>query len=605
MSKISNSFQLFTLPVFFVLTVGFCSAQFVPRKYYRAKFEPVNQIIHGAGQSDEFAFANYIEAVGTERHPALYMEYLRVQNNSADLIEELLLYREILIHYPADVGLQLGLSMNRGGVSFTDDVVSGIYDEGLETIVNFLDSLNRKVFVRIGYEANGFWNGYKSESYKTAFKYVTNFFRAKSDSIATVWCVHPVDNITKIMSFYPGDDYVDWWSIDLFQTEFIQNKATSDFMRYADEHGKPVIIGEANPTYAGVGEGQKSWDNWYMKFFNVIQKYEVVKGFCYINRDWAYVGSLPDWGNSKIQDDSIVNCLFRKELDNDIYLHSNAIVENNVSTIISVADSYVDSKLPMNNFGKEEKMFAKVSGTDSIISFVKFDLSELPLGNISLVQLWLMGACSHADNQDIDVFLTRNNWAEDEINWNNKPAFMQKVGTINVNDDNKTSIYSVEITKLTIDSIANGNGVISFAIQRPAVENIGYFFHTREKVPVYPPTLQIIHNSDAMAINPCKEGTTSTQIFNLNGNGIEISVYPNPSNGTIFIKGFSARQKLNRVEFYNLLGAKVKSTVFENNIQPATYQIPDLGLPGGTYYMKLFFTENSKDKFIGRKLLLL
>jgi hypothetical protein len=590
--------------ILLILAVNTCTAQFAPRKYYGAKFEPEAQIIHGAGQSDEFAFANYIEAVGTARHPMLYMEYLRVQNNSPELIEELLLYREILGHYPADVGLQLGLSMNRGGVAFTDDVVSGMYDEGLEIIVNHLDSLNRKVFVRIGYEANGFWNGYKSASYKAAFQYVTNFFRSKSDSIATVWCVHPVDNITKIMGFYPGDDFVDWWSIDLFQTEFILNKATSDFMRYADEHGKPVIIGEANPTYAGVGEGQKSWDNWYVKFFNVIQKNGGIKGFCYINRDWAYLGSLPDWGNSKIQDDSIVNCMFRKELDNDIYLHSNATAENNVSTVVSVADSYVDSKKPLDNFGKEGKMFAKVSGNDSIISFLKFDLSALPLGEISLVQLWLLGACNHADEQDIDVFLTGNNWNEDEINWDNKPALLQKVGTINVNDDDKTSIYSVDISQLTIDAITNGNGIISFAIQQPAVENIEYFFHTREKAPAYPPTLQIIHNSVAMAIDPCNDETTSAQKISSNTNEIGISIYPNPSTGTIFIEGFSAQQNLMRIEFYNLQGAKVKTMDFENNAQPATKQIPDLGLPSGTYYMQLYYTENSKEMIVGRKLLL-
>ncbi len=269
MTKIFKS-SILLFATLFIINV--CTAQFVPRKFYGAKFEPVNKIIHGAGQSDEFAFANYIEAVGTERHPMLYMEYLRVQNNNQGLIDELLLYHEILNHYPKDVGLQLGLSMNRGGVAFTDDVINGLYDEGLTTIVNYLDSLNRKVFLRIGYEANGFWNGYKSASYKSAFQYVTNFFRSKSDSIATLWCVHPVDNMTKIITFYPGDEYVDWWSIDLFQTEFILNNTTAEFMRVADEHGKPVIIGEANPTYAGVGEDKKAGTTGMQSFSMLFKK---------------------------------------------------------------------------------------------------------------------------------------------------------------------------------------------------------------------------------------------------------------------------------------------------------------------------------------------
>lgn len=494
----------FVVPILLITVTVF--AQFQERLNFNAKFEPSDKVIHGAGQSDEFAFMGYTEVMGPSRHPMLYMEYTGAKDTPEEVKEEIEMYKAILSHYPKDVGLQLGLSMTSGGNGYEADVAKGDHDEGLNALAKHLDSLDRIVFVRIGYEANGFWNNYQAASYRDAFRHVTDIFRSISDSIATVWCVHPVDNISKIMTYYPGDEYVDWWSIDLFQTKFITNNTTSAFMDSAVTHQKPVMIGEATPTETGVGEGQKSWDDWYKVFFQTIRENPVIKAFCYINRDWAYRGGQPTWGNSKIEDDQVVACNYRNEMDLDLYLHAGAGIENNISTFVSTADSYVNSAQTETNFGDAEQMLAKVisSSNDTLISFFKFNLTNKPLGKISLAQLWLMGACGHLNNQDIDVHLTDPNWEESTLKWSNKPAIHQKIGTINVNDEGKHSIYSVDITQILNDSLQHGTRMLSFAIVHPAVVDIEYFFHTREKSPDYPPTLQIIHDSEAMQYDQCR-----------------------------------------------------------------------------------------------------
>ena len=121
-----------------------------------------------------------------------------------------------------------------------------------------LNAWGNPVFVRIGYEANGSWNAYEANSYKQAFQRITNIFRSNATNIATVWCVHPITNLNNMLSYYPGDSYVDWWSIDLFEPNFMNSSNTQNFLNEAVQHSKPVMIGESCPSGIGVDSGQDS-----------------------------------------------------------------------------------------------------------------------------------------------------------------------------------------------------------------------------------------------------------------------------------------------------------------------------------------------------------
>lgn len=84
-------------------------------------------------------------------------------------------------------------------------------------VIRSKKALGRPAFVRIGYEFNGRWNGYVPETYIPAWRRVVAAMRAhRLDDVAAVWCyASDIRNLPDLMDWYPGDEWVDWWSIDL------------------------------------------------------------------------------------------------------------------------------------------------------------------------------------------------------------------------------------------------------------------------------------------------------------------------------------------------------------------------------------------------------
>jgi len=120
------------------------------------------------------------------------------------------------------------------------------------------------------------------------------------------------------MAFYPGDQHVDWWGIDLFDPLSFQSESTLDFMATASERGYPVMIGEAAPRGPGIEPDSGAWERWFRPFFRFVRGQPGVKAFCYIS--W-YVG------NTRIAADLDVLQRYRDELDDDNYLHATSLEE--------------------------------------------------------------------------------------------------------------------------------------------------------------------------------------------------------------------------------------------------------------------------------------
>lgn len=585
--------------VFFLLIGSYSSlyGQFQTRLNFNAKFEPTDKVLHGAGQSDEFAFASYTEIMTPARHPIFYMDYIGAKDTPDEIIEKVQAYKAILSNYPDDVGLQLGLSMTSGGTGYTSDVNSGVYDDNLTTLAKCLDSLNRQVFVRIGYEANGFWNNYSATTYPAAFRHVTDIFRIESENIATVWCIHPIDGMTKIMTYYPGDDYVDWWSIDLFQPSFMQNSTTPAFLDSAEAHYKPVMIGEATPTEIGVGNGLTSWNSWYEIFFDIIRDNPVIKAFSYINRDWTYIGGQPTWKNARIQDDTIVACKYRDEMDSDLYLHSSADSTNNMSIQLASDDAIVKKNSPNTNFGNQTLLYSQINTStgDSIFTFFKFDISSFN-SDIALARLWLLGTNSTTSDISVTIYRTGTEWDEQTLTWNNAPAIQYPLDSIKVNDKGAYKLRYNTLTDTIRNAIERGETEISFTLRHPASENIEFKFHSKDRTDGYKPALQIIHNDNNLQYTGCEPPTvptTSTEVWPVNK---ALRIIPNPATekadlvmgGTLNIKS---------VQIYNTLGTLVRSygTIPENQL---TLDLN--GFPGGIYYVRI----ESGDKPHTEKLIL-
>jgi hypothetical protein len=116
--------------------------------------------------------------------------------------------------------LQLGLYL----VGKERAVAEGKLDREVDFLGEFLREYVAPVYLRIGYEFDSAQNHYDAPYYVTAFKRIVDRMRGVSGAhnVAFVWHstgVTPRDGLP-LEAWYPGDSYVDWCGISLFQQPF-------------------------------------------------------------------------------------------------------------------------------------------------------------------------------------------------------------------------------------------------------------------------------------------------------------------------------------------------------------------------------------------------
>lgn len=292
---------------------------------FNQKFEPKgNKILHGAGQSME-RFSSYWSAV-EDCKPAIYMTYIKMTKIS-DWINKLKPELDKFPNLIPQIGLNL-LDLNKKDISL--EVSNGKYDDDLYKLFLTIKELKRPVFVRIGYEFDK-KGKYNPQNFVKAWQYLVNKFRQmKLDNVATVWCACPFNGTDPAEKFYPGDDYVDWFGIDVFYARHLTGtyKPVEDFLKLAEKHKKPVMVGESTAAEVGVLNGKTSWENWFVPYFKWIHTHPIIKAFCYINWDWVKDktwGSPGTWGNCRIEENEFVRNKYIKELSNSVYIHNQPI----------------------------------------------------------------------------------------------------------------------------------------------------------------------------------------------------------------------------------------------------------------------------------------
>ena len=314
--------------------------KYVPRNYFGAPLEPLSQIIHGAGQ-DSHSFAEYSSLFPENNQPLIYMSYVGISADKSSIDRW---YDEARKGTTENVNFktvqQIGISFNGGndrGIGMATRVAAGEFDDNIDYFLDKLSALNVPAYLRIGYEFEGAWNGYDAQGYVGTFKRLTDKIRARNmQDVATVWCSAGGSagfvSFDELMEYYPGDEYVDWWAVDIFSPEEITNPWLVQFYKMAAERSKPVMIGETTPRYVGVEEGQKSWDSWYDPFFEMIAQNPEIKAISYINWDWIYHSNRlgfqwHDWKDARLQKNDVVKELYLREMTAPIWLHSSTDFE--------------------------------------------------------------------------------------------------------------------------------------------------------------------------------------------------------------------------------------------------------------------------------------
>ena len=269
---------------------------------FGAKFEPKgNRILHGGGQ-DEIAFTKYIGAVGST--PASFSEYVSPHHQFFSFVGTF--KSSLRLYEPYCVLPLLGMHMNwdeSPDRTYYAEIANGSYDKKLTRYLNAVASIEAPIYLRIGFECNGQWNGYTdAELYIKAFRHVVELIRELGiDHIATVWCINPDANRTDYMSYYPGDEYVDWWAIDIFHPDSITSSVTASFFAEAEAHHKPVVLSECCPLAYSTND-TAVLAAWMQPFFRLIQQTPVIKGVYYINWNWPEKSiSWNSWGDSRME----------------------------------------------------------------------------------------------------------------------------------------------------------------------------------------------------------------------------------------------------------------------------------------------------------------
>ncbi|MCX7908701.1 MAG: glycosyl hydrolase [Ignavibacteria bacterium] len=246
----------------------------------------------------------------------------------------------------------------------TDSIiaVSNIYDRIIDSIITICKDYGKSMFLRIGGEFNGAgpgWNGggYHPYYYVKMFKKIVDKYRERGfrDSIATVWCYEPdapndFDSVdSRGARWYPGDEYVDWFGLDVFDVNHFDQMLpnydrrgitkkgkTERFLAFAREKGKPVYINETTAKGINISpdslDGVEDWKNWFEKFFELIDKHIEIKGFNYINAKWPE-SAYPNWGDARIQNNQYILNKYIEELKKSKYVHLKRIKITKQDTI--------------------------------------------------------------------------------------------------------------------------------------------------------------------------------------------------------------------------------------------------------------------------------
>jgi len=227
--------------------------------YYGMKNEPKVGTYYGRVYSN-----SGVEPMENETAVSFYIECL--QNNIKDF--------DYLIRPYADGNRMILIALNMPNENDSLKLVmQSDSDAYLKETMEYLNSLNAPILLRIGGEMNVWQNLADPSLYKQAYIKIATIARQTAPNVALVFSPNDVSNWNvDIADYYPGDSYVDWVGVSLYTNKFRNSQnpvAGKDFeeMYYGngsfanpltklknivDRYGdrKPVII-----TEAGVGYG--------------------------------------------------------------------------------------------------------------------------------------------------------------------------------------------------------------------------------------------------------------------------------------------------------------------------------------------------------------
>ena len=264
------------------------------------------------------AIDGYIDNIGIV--PAGFMTYTSIQNidgldEPSDHGSGVNNAQYYVNSYPHSA-IQLGLYL----VGALDGVLEGRYDANIVKLAQWMKNTGCPVYLRIGYEFDLPGNGYDPQKYQQAYRYIVDRLRDQEvDNVAYVWhSASLVESKGNFMDWYPGDDYVDWFAVSIFNP--MQIAAAEKFFALGRARDKSLMIAESAPI--GLFSTNTKME-WYRHYFDFINN-DDIKVVCYINSNWdsyPFYQSL-NWGDSRLEKDPEIKEMWKDEMGNGYLQYS-------------------------------------------------------------------------------------------------------------------------------------------------------------------------------------------------------------------------------------------------------------------------------------------
>ena len=198
--------------------------------YYGAVNEPENGVLYGACSN-----ANIRKYINNESMVLTYQE----------LGQTLISYNKTIVADAARKGIAVEFALNcpKEGEDIRNIQNLTSYLKEISDLFNKYP--NTKFYLRFAAEFDIWENPVDSESFKTAFRLVSKYFKDRRSNVAIVWSPNQVSNAKiKIDDYYPGDEYVDWVGMSSYAVKyFLADKSQkAEYVRdfKAGDYSEPV-----------------------------------------------------------------------------------------------------------------------------------------------------------------------------------------------------------------------------------------------------------------------------------------------------------------------------------------------------------------------------
>lgn len=204
---------------------------------------------------------------------------------------------------------------------------SGEYDGVIKQYSNWAKTIDRPIFLRIGYEFDGPHNALEPAEYVKAYRRIVDLMRSEgADNIAFVWHSYAAPRYRNypLTDWYPGDDYVDWFALSIFAHAYNSpdmGPQAAEMLALARDKKKPVMIAETNPISGIAEEGTEAWDSWFVNLFTFVYE-KNIKAISFISEDWnrLSIEGLDGWGDARLMNNPVIADAWFAETNKDRYL---------------------------------------------------------------------------------------------------------------------------------------------------------------------------------------------------------------------------------------------------------------------------------------------